>query len=254
VTPAASAATFVTRGHDGALGGVDAAAIVNFTAAEVPPPGFGLNTVTDGVPAVARSDLVMLAWSTVRLTNVVVRVAPFQRTTDVGTKPVPLTVSVSAALPVVAPVGDRLPTVGTELGPRGRSTRSVSKVAFTSVSALTVTTHALVPVHAPVQPMKVEPEVGLAVSVIVAPIAMDCEQVAPQLMPAGALVIVPEPVPSFVTDSVMRLGVVVNVALTEVAAFTVTAQVPVPEQAPLQPAKAEPAVGVAVRVTTVPDV
>ncbi len=41
-------------------------------------------------------------------------------------------------------------------------------------------------------------------------------------------------------------------AVTEVAALTVTVQVPVPEQAPLQPAKVEPAAGVAVRVTAVP--
>ncbi len=41
-------------------------------------------------------------------------------------------------------------------------------------------------------------------------------------------------------------------AVTEVAAVTVTAQVAVPEQAPLQPAKEEPAAGVAVRVMGVP--
>src|SRR5262245_34062483 len=166
--------------------------MVNFTAVEAPPPGVGLNTVTDGAPAVARSDLAMLAWRTVRLTNVVVRVAPFQRTTDVGTKPVPLTVIVSAALPVVAPVGDKLVIVGVGLGPSGRSTRSVSKVAFTSVSAFIVTTQAAVPEQAPVQPMKVEPEVALAVSVIVVPMVTGCAQAAPQLMPAGALVTIPE--------------------------------------------------------------
>ena len=45
-----------------------------------------------------------------------------------------------------------------------------------------------------------------------------------------------------------------NVAVTVVAALTVTAQVPVPEQAPLQPANVEPAAGVAVRVRAVPAV
>jgi hypothetical protein len=88
------------------------------------------------------------------------------------------------------------------------------------------------------------------VSVTAVPGPKDCEQVAPQLMPAGLLVTVPEPVPLLVTDSVT--GVAVNVAVTEVAALMVTAQVPVPEQAPLQPAKVEPAAGAAVSVTAVP--
>jgi len=43
------------------------------------------------------------------------------------------------------------------------------------------------------------------------------------------------------------------VAVTEVAAFTVTVQVPVPEQPlPLQPVKVEPAAGTAVKVTAAP--
>ena len=76
------------------------------------------------------------------------------------------------------------------------------------------------------------------------------EQVAPQLMPAGVLVTEPEPVPAFVTVSVC---VAVKVAVTDWSALIVTMQVPVPEQPPpLQPVNAEPAAGVAVRVTTVP--
>ena len=47
------------------------------------------------------------------LTNVVVREAPFQRTTDDATKLVPLTVSVRPALPATAPVGERLLATGT---------------------------------------------------------------------------------------------------------------------------------------------
>jgi hypothetical protein len=65
---------------------------------------------------------------------------------------------------------------------------------------------------------------------------------------------VPEPVPSFVIDSITGLAFVLNVAVTEVAALTATPQLPVPEQAPLQPAKDEPAAGVAVSVTAVPEV
>jgi hypothetical protein len=45
---------------------------------------------------------------------------------------------------------------------------------------------------------------------------------------------------------------VLNVAVTDVAAETVTEQVPVPVQAPDHPAKVEPAFGVAVSVTAVP--
>jgi len=45
----------------------------------------------------------------------------------------------------------------------------------------------------------------------------------------------------------------VNVAVTLVAALTVTAQVPVPVQAPLQPENVEPEAAAAVRVTLVPE-
>ena len=76
---------------------------------------------------------------------------------------------------------------------------------------------------------------------------------APQLtMPAGLPVTMPEPAPLFVTDSVT--GTRLKLAVTVVATLTVTAQVPVPEQAPLQPAKDEPAAGVAVRAMAVPGV
>ena len=45
---------------------------------------------------------------------------------------------------------------------------------------------------------------------------------------------------------------VVNVAVTLAAAFMRTVQAPVPVQAPLQPAKVEPATGEAANVTEVP--
>src|SRR2546422_74420 len=60
--------------------------MVNTSALEVPPPGVGENTVTDAVPAVARSAAVTAAVSRVALTNVVVRAAPFQRTLEPLTK------------------------------------------------------------------------------------------------------------------------------------------------------------------------
>src|SRR5207247_5523256 len=99
----------------------------------------------------------------------------------------------------------------------------------------------------PLQPVKVEPAAGMALRVTTVPLAKLAEQVAPQLMPAGALVTVPLPVPAGVTVRVKLCRV--KVAVTVVAAETVTAQVPVPEQLPpLQPVKVEPAAGAAVGV------
>ena len=72
----------------------------------------------------------------------------------------------------------------------------------------------------------------------------------PQLIPAGLELTVPLPVPDLLTDK--ENVCTLKVAVTEVAAFIVTEQVPVPEQAPLQPAKVEPPAGAAVSVTTVP--
>jgi len=50
--------------------------------------------------------------------------------------------------------------------------------------------------------LKVEPAAGAAVRVTVVPLVKLAEQVAPQLMPAGALVTVPVPVPALETVSV----------------------------------------------------
>ena len=74
---------------------------------------------------------------------------------------------------------------------------------------------------------------------------------APQLIPAGLEVTVPLPDPVLLTESVNVCTL--KVAVTDVAAFIVTEQVPVPEQPPpLQPAKVEPPAGAAVSVTDVP--
>jgi hypothetical protein len=125
-------------------------------------------------------------------------------------------------------------------------------VAVTVDAALAVRAQVPVPEQAPLQPAKEEPAAGAAVRVIGVPEGKDCEQVAPQLMPAGLLLTVPAPAPLLVTDRVT--GSRLKVAVTAVAWVTVTAQVPVPEQAPLQPAKDEPAEGAAVSVTVVPEV
>jgi hypothetical protein len=61
------------------------------------------------------------------------------------------------------------------------------------------TVHVPVPVHAPDQPANVEPALGLAVRVTEVPAAKLAVHVGPQLMPAGALVIDPAPVPALCT-------------------------------------------------------
>jgi hypothetical protein len=67
---------------------------------------------------------------------------------------------------------------------------------------VTVTAQVPVPEQAPLQPAKDEPAAGAAVKVRGVPGSTDCEQVAPQLIPAGLLVTVPEPDPLLATESV----------------------------------------------------
>ena len=72
------------------------------------------------------------------------------------------------------------------------------------------------------------------------------------MIPEGLLVTVPDPVPDFVTVKVYTD--MAKVAVTDVAAFIVTVQVPVPEHPPPdQPEKVDPLVAEAVKVTDVPD-
>ena len=124
-------------------------------------------------------------------------------------------------------------------------------MAVTELAAFNVTMHAPAPVHAPLQPVKVAPAAGVAVSVTAAPLLNDAEQVVPQLIPAGALVTVPDPAPARLTVSAKDCRL--KLAVTDVATLIVTVQVPVPEQPPpLQPVNVEPAAGVAVNVTTAP--
>ena len=67
-------------------------------------------------------------------------------------------------------------------------------------------------------------------------------QSVPQLIPVGELVTVPAPEPVLLTVKVNGpTPPVLKVAVTFLAVFIVTAQAPVPVQAPDQPAKVEPA-------------
>jgi hypothetical protein len=77
----------------------------------------------------------------------------------------------------------------------------VLKAAETLVPAETSTVQLPVPLHAPVQPANVEPELAAAVSVTDVPLAKVALHVCPQLMPAGVLVTIPVPVPLLWTVS-----------------------------------------------------
>src|SRR5439155_1084774 len=103
---------------------------------------------------------------------------------------------------------------------------SVMCTAFTRVVPAT-SGLSVKPVQLPVQPVKIDPAAGAAVSVTTVPVVNEVEQVAPQEMPVGALVTVPLPLPDLVTSSAK--DACMKEAVTEVAAVIVTVQVPVPE-------------------------
>ena len=73
------------------------------------------------------------------------------------------------------------------------------KVAVTLVAAVGVRVQGVVPVQAPLQPVKVEPVAGKAVRVMAMPCRAGVVQVVPQLMPAGLDTTVPAPLPVLVT-------------------------------------------------------
>jgi hypothetical protein len=81
-------------------------------APDVPPPGAGVRTLMAAVPAAATSVAGIVALSSVGLTRVVGRAAPFHRTIDDATKPDPLTVSENPAPPALTLLGERPVTVG----------------------------------------------------------------------------------------------------------------------------------------------
>jgi len=72
------------------------------------------------------------------------------------------------------------------------------KAAPTVVAAVTVMLHVPVPEQAPDQPPKVSPFPGEADSATLVPLLNVAEHVAPQVMPAGVLLTVPEPLTEIV--------------------------------------------------------
>src|SRR5206468_8345654 len=128
-----------------------------------------------------------------------------------------------------------------------RSLRPKIAVHCVLVSSLTVPS-----AEQPFQPPKIEPGAGVAVSTTVVPRSYAAEQVAPQSMPGGLLVTVPEPAPNFETLSVARRdGRDVKLAVQVFSMSSVT--LPSAQSgSPLQLTNLAPGAGVAVSVTTVP--
>jgi hypothetical protein len=128
----------------------------------------------------------------------------------------------------------------------------ISKAAETAAAAVIVTTQVPRPEHpAPVHPAKTEPPAAVAVNVTTVVRLYASLQSPPHTIPAGDELT--DPVPAPVLFTVSWNCTTVNVAVTVVAAFTVTTHVPVPlHPPPLHPVKSELGVGAAVSVTTVP--
>src|SRR5262245_22267231 len=141
-------------------------------------------------------------------------------------------------LTVPEPVPDRL-----TLKVTGRSVN----VALTDLAWVMLTVQVPVPEQSPDHPKKLEPVAGVAVRVTLFPWSNACEQVEPQLIPAGLEVTVPDPD----LDTLNVSGVAVKFAITDFALSIVRSHAPVPEQAPDHPAKTEPVAGVAVSATGV---
>ena len=74
------------------------------------------------------------------------------------------------------------------------ATGAGANAAPTVVAVVIATVHAPVPEQLPDQPVKTVPAAGVAVSLTLVPVLNVAEHVAPQLIPAGALLTVPLPV------------------------------------------------------------
>ena len=98
-------------------------------------------------------------------------------------------------------------------------------VAVTLLSALSVVSgHVPVPEQPPDQPANVDPAAATAVRVTEDPAAKWAEHVAPQLIPAGLEVTVPDPAPSFETVTfLVTVTLTVELSARPVALVATTA-------------------------------
>ena len=113
----------------------------------------------------------------------------------------------------------------------------------------------LVPLHAPPQPAKVLPLEARAVSItalVLVKLADALVQPAAQLNPLGLLVTLPVPAPDLLSVTRRVVAAAVKLAATLRALSMLTVQLPVPVQAPPQPANVLPDAGCVLNVTNVP--
>src|SRR5688572_15605662 len=82
-----------------------------------PPPGAGVKTETEAVPAEAMSAAVMVALNSVALTNAVARAAPFHSTTETGRKADPVTVKANPCPPARTVEGESEVSTGAGFSP-----------------------------------------------------------------------------------------------------------------------------------------
>src|SRR5690348_6122521 len=109
--------------------------------------------------------------------------------------------------------------------------------------------------HGPVlHPVKIDPVSGLTVSLTLLPVAKSATQLEPQSMPFGILAIRPVPVPVFCIVRREAFTGGLNVAVTVRFWSMLMLHAPVPPQAPPQPAKVEPLLGAAAKLTAVPGI
>jgi hypothetical protein len=133
-------------------------------------------------------------------------------------------------------------------------------LAATDVAASTVTWQAPLPEQAPTHSRKTELGPGIAARVTTVPGVYEYVHVCgvpgvllPQYWFGGITFTMPRPFSTLSTVTASDCGPR-NLAVTYVAASTLTWQAPLPEQAPAHSRKTEPGPGVAARVTTVPGV
>ena len=82
---------------------------------------------------------------------------------------------------------------------------AIPKLAIAVIVRLLAIVQAAVPVHAPLQPVKVELVAGAAASLTTVPAEYVAEHVGPQSIPAGILVTMPVPVPAVPTVTTSEL-------------------------------------------------